>query len=254
MTTVRVVQGTRVLAVIRVETVTDETAVVVESGASVEVPAPAAPPARPRTWPAGLAWTAFGIVGLLAGSLLEASFWSPWNHSRWIGLALGAFAGLPALTVGAGLLFLVLKVVGRNIRFVDAMRALALLAWLPAVLTVASLAAYYPLSPQACVTFDGLLVAATAASSVAALASLRREPRSLRFTAGWATGSLAVILGLAALSSLDDVERGRPSIDLDLQAPIAGYAGTTESLDDYMASIRALAPPRPLETSATGGR
>jgi hypothetical protein len=247
MTTVRVVQGTRVLAQIRVETVAEGTTVEVDDAATVEAPAPAPPPAppRPRSWPAGLGWTAFGVAGLLARSLLEASFWSPWNHARWLGLALQAVLGPLVLAFGAGVLFIVLKVIGRRLRFADAVRATAFLAWLLPALTVTSQAAYYPLSPQAHSIFDGLLVAAAVSFSLAALASLRREPRSLTFTAAWAAVSLAAILGLTSVASLSDAESGKPAIDLDLQAPIAGYAGSAGNLDDYLAAIRTAAQPRP---------
>jgi hypothetical protein len=246
MTTVRVVQGARVLAEIRIDTLAEGTAVEVHSGAPVEAPVVSLPPVppRPRTWPAGVGWVAFGVAGLLAGSLLEAPFWSPWNHARWIGLARQAVLGPLGLAFGAGLLFLVLKVIGRRLRFADAVRAVAFLAWLLPAFTVASLATYYPLSPQLHSAFDSLLVAAAFSFACAALAGLRREPRSLIFTASWAAVSLAAILGLASVVSLNDAQNGTPTVDLELQAPIAGYAGAAETLDDYMAAIRAAAQPQ----------
>jgi hypothetical protein len=244
MTSLRVVQGTRVLAEIRIETVAEGTTVELTSEPPADHP-PAVPPAPPRSrnWPATLAWTVFGIAGILAGKVLEASFWSPWNHARWVALSSVAIACLLVLHLFAGILFLALKVIGRRLRFTDSLRALALLSWLFPAIGVASLAAYYPLTPSAHNWFVGLLGAVAASYAVAVLAGLRREPRSWRFTAGWTALSLLAILGLASVMALGSIERGEPLIDLDLQAPIAGYAGRAESLDEYLAAIRTKAAP-----------
>jgi hypothetical protein len=242
MTTVRVVQGNRVLAEIRVEALAEDTAVEVENGSRAGAPAPATPaPPRPRTWPGGLAWAAFGLAGILARRLLEVSFWSPWDHTRWTGLALLSFGGILILALGAGLLFVVLKVIGRRVLFVDAIRALSLLAWLLPALTAAALVGYYPLSPRGYFWFQVLVAVTTSSLAVAALASVRREPRSLAFTGAWAAVSCAAIVGLGIVVALGDAASGTPQIDLRLQPPIAGYAGTAESLDDYLAAIRSAA-------------
>jgi len=247
MTSLRVVQGTRVLAEIRIETVAEGTTGELASEAPADLspaaPPPAARPAPPRsrTWPAALAWTAFGVAGVLAEKVLEASFWSPWNHARCVTLSRVAIACLLVLHLFAGILFLALKVIGRRLRFTDSLRAMALLSWLFPAISVASLAAYYPLTPSAHNWFVGLLGAFAASYAVAVLAGLRREPRSWRFTAGWTFLSLLAILGLASMMALGSVERGEPLFDLDMQAPIAGYAGEAESLDDYLKAVRSAA-------------
>jgi hypothetical protein len=244
MTSLRVVQGTRVLAEIRIETVAEGTTVELTSEPRAET-LPAAPPAasRSRNWPATLAWTVFGVAGLLAEKVLGASFWSPWNHARWVTLVSVAIASVLVLHLLAGILFLALKVIGRRLRFNDSLRAMALLSWLFPAISAASLAAYYPLAPSAHSWFAGLLGAFAASYAVAVLAGLRREPRSWRFTAGWTSLTLLAILGLASVVALGSVERGEPVIDLDLQAPIAGYAGAAESLDDYLKAVRSAARP-----------
>ena len=108
---------------------------------------------------------------------------------------------------------------------------------------MAGLAAYYPLSPSDHNWFCGLLGVAAASFAVAALASLRREPRSLTFTAAWAAVSVVTILGLASVIALGSVKRGEPTIDLAIQAPLAGYAGRAESFDDYLEAVRGAAQP-----------
>ncbi len=54
---------------------------------------------------------------------------------------------------------------------------------------------------------------------------------------------MVTILGLASVIALGSVKRGEPTIDLAIQAPLAGYAGRAESFDDYLETIRAAAQP-----------
>jgi hypothetical protein len=243
MIAVRVVQGARVLAEVHVEASAETTTIEIADRPAVE--SPAAPstsqPAQPRTWPAALAWTALGVAGAVVTTLAEPSFWSPWNHTPAIGLAritLSTAFGLPTV---AAVLFLVLKVAGRHVRLVDVLRTLGSLVWLIPAIDAASLAAYYPLSPAQLSLFQGALVALLLPTIVAAIASIRREPRSLGFTAAWAVGTLAFLLGVSTLDRTSSQERGQPTFDLELLPPVAGYAGRAESLDDYLASIRSAA-------------
>jgi hypothetical protein len=192
------------------------------------------PERRRRGVPACLAYLALGVAGVLIGKLVEPSFWSPWNHTRWIGLLGDAITTGLALPLAAGALFLVLKVIGRLVRMADTLRALALLAWLFPVLNVVFLAAYYPLAPSQLSLFQGALAAVAVAIALATLASVRREPRSLAFTSAWAATVLVVIAGLATMASMSSRQTGEPNVDLSLQAPLAGYAGRAESLDDYL--------------------
>ncbi len=195
-------------------------------------------PDRRRGLPARLGYLAIGVAGVLAGQLLAAEFWSPWNHPRWIGLLGGAIGAAIALPAVAGAFFLVLKVVGRRIRMADTLRAVGLLAWLTPAAHVAFLLGYYPLSPSQYALFELGLGAVAGAMAFAILASVRREPRSLVFTLGWAATVLALVVGFVSVSAMTDRKRGQPSVDLKLQAPIAGYAGRTESFDSFLAAVR----------------
>jgi uncharacterized membrane protein YeaQ/YmgE (transglycosylase-associated protein family) len=215
---------------------------------TLEIPA-LRPEERRRGVAAWLGYLVLGVAGLLAGQLLEASFWSPWNHMRWIGLLGGAIGAAVALPLVAGVLFLVLKVIGRRVRMADTLRALGLLAWLVPATDIVLLVAYYPLSPSQFALLQLALGAATGATTVAVLASVRREPRSRTFTLAWAGTVLVFVAGFMAIAAMTSRQRGQPNVDLKLQAPLAGYAGRTESLDAYLGAVRQAAteglPPDP---------
>jgi hypothetical protein len=253
MIAVRVVQGTRVLAEVNLEASAEGATIEIADRPVLESPAAPPLPPPPRTWPAGLAWTALGVAGAAATTLVAPSFWSPWNHARASGLALSTLSMAIGLPTVAGGLFLVLKVAGRRVRMVDVLRTLGLLVWLIPAIDAASLAAYYPLSPAQFGLFQGALVALILPSIVATIAGIRREPRSLGVTAAWAACTLAFLLGVSTLGRMSGEERGQPTFDLVLYPPIAGYAGKAESLDEYLASIRAAADSS-LETAAAPTR
>jgi len=198
-------------------------------------------PDRRRGTAARLGYLALGVTGLLVNDLLEASFWSPWNHTRSVSLLGSAIAALVVLPTLAGILFLVLKVIGRRVRMADTLRAVGLLAWLAPAAQVLLLVAWYPLTPSQYALFQTGVGAVAAALSFAALASVRREPRSYLFSLGWAATVLLIVVGFMALSAEGNRKRGQPNVDLKLQAPIAGYAGRAESLDAFLGALRTMA-------------
>jgi hypothetical protein len=211
----------------------------VPDGPTLEIPASAwRHEDRRRGTASRIGYVALGVAGLLVGSLLEASFWSPWNHTRWVtlfGAAIGSAMGLPLL---GGFVFLVLKVIGRRVRMADTLCVLGLLAWLSPAAKVVALLAYYPLSPSQYAIFQVALTATASAISIAVLASVRREPRSLAYTLGWAGAVLVLAAGFTAMASMESRQRGAPSIDLNLQPPLAGYAGRAESFDAFLGAVR----------------
>ncbi len=211
----------------------------VSDSPTLEVPfAARSLPDRRRGMAARLVYVALGVAGIVANDLLEASFWSPWNHTRSVSVLGSATAALVLLPTLAGILFLVLKVIGRRVRMADTLRALGLLAWLAPAAQVVLLAAYYPLSPSQYALFQMGLVAVAAAVSFAVLASVRREPRSHVFSLGWAATVLVIVVGIISLSAMGDRKRGEPNVDLKLQPPVAGYAGRAESFDSFLAGVR----------------
>jgi hypothetical protein len=206
---------------------------------TLELPAAALRREERRRWKAAqLGYVALGVAAVLDGELVEPAFWSPWNHTRWVTLFGGAIGAAIALPVVAGAAFLVLKVIGRRLRIADTLRAVGLLAWLAPATKTAALLAYYLLSPSQHAHFQLALAAAGSAASVAILASVRREPRSAAYTLGWAGAVLVLAGGFMAMTSMSNRQRGTPSVDLNIQAPLAGYAGRAESFDDFLGAVR----------------
>jgi hypothetical protein len=194
---------------------------------------------RPLLHP--LLYLAGGICGMIVGGMLQPSFWSPWDHTRWSGLAAIAIGGSVMLLFLAGVLLVVLKTLGRPVRMADTMRAVSLLAWLNPAGTLLRLGAYYVLSSAAFGWLDSVTTALIVTTVVVTAASVRRERRSARFLLAWAGGTLLVIVAAAAAWAANQRQEGQPSIDLRVQAPLAGYAGRAESLDGYLGEVRAAA-------------
>jgi len=89
--------------------------------------------------------------------------------------------------------------------------------------------------------WENATVAVVLTAIVVTAASLRREPRSARFILGWAGGTLLLLAATAAAWTASRNQQGQPSIDLRVQAPLAGYAGRTESLEEYLGAVRSAA-------------
>ncbi len=196
---------------------------------------------RRRTLLNPLLYLAGGVAGLVAGSVIEPTFWSPWDHTRWVDLVGVALGGALVLSFMAGILFVVLKALGRQVRMADTMRALALLTWLSPAVSLLLLAAYYPLSSSAFSWLDNATTALVMTAVVVTAAGVRRQPRSARFLLGWAGGTLLLIAAMTAAWTVSRKQQGPPSVDLRVQAPVAGYAGRAESLDEYLAVVRTAA-------------
>jgi len=196
---------------------------------------------RRRTLPNLLRYLALGVAGLLAGVVIEPSFWSPSNDTRWGTLLGAAVAALVLLPFVGGTLFLVLKALGRQLRMSDTMRTLSLLVWLSPAGDLLLLAAYYPLSPSALVQVKGATVFTLLTVAAVALASVRRHPRSIRFMLAWAGAAVLLMGGVRVTSALNARQKGEPEVDLRVQVPLAGYAGRAESLEAYLGEVRSAA-------------
>ncbi len=179
-----------------------------------------------------------GVAGVAVGSVVDPSFWSPSDHTRWVGLVGIALGSALGLSLTAGALFVVLKALGRQVRMADTLRAVALLTWLGPAVSLLMLAAYYPLSASALSGLDGITTTLVITAVVVTLASVRREPLSARFLLGWAGGTLLLIAAMTSAWSISRRQTGPPSVDLRVQAPVAGYAGKAGSLEDYLGDVR----------------
>jgi hypothetical protein len=165
-------------------------------------------------------------------------FWSPWDHTRWADLVGVAVAAGLGLSLMAGILLVVLKALGRSVRMAHAMRAVALLALVGLVATLLRLVAYYPLLPRAFSWLDDAITVSVLTLVVVTVAGLRKERRSRRFVLAWAGGTLLLCLATAAAWTASRKQQGQPTIDLAVQAPLAGWAGRAQSMEDYLAAVR----------------
>ncbi len=182
-----------------------------------------------------------GVAGVAVGTVVDPSFWSPYDHTRWVGLAGIALGSAVGLSLLAGALFVVLKALDRQLRMADAMRALGLLTWLGPLVSLLLLAAYYPLSSSALSWLDSVTTTAVITGVVVTLASVRRERLTARFVFGWTGGTLLLIAAMSSAWSISQKQDGAPAVDLRVQAPLAGYAGRAGSLEDYLGAVRSAA-------------
>jgi hypothetical protein len=184
-----------------------------------------------------LRYLVLGVAALVLGDVVLPQFWSPWNHTRSVALLGAALASVVFLVLAAGTLFVVLKAFGRRVRLSDTLRTLALLAWLEPAIQLVLLAAYYPLSPGALAWFTAGAWIVAAVVAVVAMASVRRRPPSARFRTAWAVAALALAVGVASTSALFARRMGQPNVDVHVQVPLAGYAGRSGTLEDYLERV-----------------
>jgi hypothetical protein len=180
-----------------------------------------------------LRYAVVGMLGWLTMWVVEPSFWSPWQKDRGVALLGQALAALLALPLAAALLFVLLKAFGRRLRLADTLEALSRLVWLSPLASAAAYVAYYPLPATTFALVRGLLGMAVAAWIAASLAAIRRPGPSRLFRAAWATAAVLLAAGFGAIASLTSERTGQPKLDFHVQVPLAGYAGRSESLDDY---------------------
>jgi FHA domain-containing protein/Yip1-like protein len=193
---------------------------------------------RRRTLLHPLLYLLGGVAGAVLGTVIEPSFWSPSDHTRWVGLVTTAFGIALGLSFLAGALFVVLKALGRQVTMADTMRAVALLTWLGPAVSLLTLAAYYPLASSAFSWLDGITTTIVITAAVVTLASVRREPLTVRFVLGWAGGTLLLIAAMTSAWGISRKQDGPPNVDLRVQAPVAGYAGRAGSFGDYLEDVR----------------
>ena len=206
---------------------------------TIEVPAPERPhPERRRGFAHQLAYLGLGTLGLLAYTLTSADFWSPLAEDRGLQLGVSALLGIVLLPLGAIVLLIVLKAMGRGLRATDTLLSLARVVWLVPAVAASSLLAYYLLSPKG----RGLLMTGVTALAVAlaagAVASVRRPGPNTRFRLAW--GALAALLlsavGAATHSSAE--HSGAPAVDYDAQPPLFGFTGPKVDVDAHLLRVK----------------
>ena len=155
-----------------------------------------------------------GVAGLAAADLIDPSFWSPEDETRWVDFLGFALVASAVLFVLSGAVFVALKALGRQLRLAAALRTVSLLTWLFPLGNLVLLAAYYPLSPSGLGFLDGVVTLTTIVVVVTTLASLRRRPRSVSFVLTWAALTLLFLGAGSVLLDLESRQTGEPSVDL----------------------------------------
>ena len=186
-----------------------------------------------------------GVLGCLVLVVSDSDFWSPWQKSRWGELVSSALFAATALPVLALVLLGMLRLVGRHVRIADTLRALAIVFVAVAALELLDHLLYYVLPVAAYSLFSALAGIAGAAATIVYLASLRKPRPRTRFQATWALISLMLLVGIGLTSHLEEVRKGTPQVDHEVQPPIAGFAGPGHSLEHHFAAVH-----REAETAA----
>jgi FHA domain len=203
---------------------------------AIAIPSPATPVTDSALRAAGY-WAA-GIASWTAIALLDAGFWSPWEQDRQTKLAWLTLGTAISLPVVAFILMGLLRIVGRQARIGDVLRALALVSFGWVLFTLVEGATAYVLPVRLHALFVSLLGTGGAVASTAYLASLARPGPNGRFLLAWAAAIGALTLGLGAAGRLAARQAGIPQLDYDVSMPIAGVTGPASDLDTYLDKVR----------------
>ena len=186
-----------------------------------------------------LGYLLVGVTGLLVGGVIEPSFWSPEDETRWVDLLGMGLVAVVLLSVAAGVLFVALKALGRQLRLAATLRTVSLLTWLTPLANLVLLAAYYPLSPFGLGLFQTGVRITTVVVVVTTLVSIRRRPRPASFVLTWAAATLLFVGAGTVLLALEARQTGEPQVDLKVQVPLGDYAGRADSFEGYLGDVRA---------------
>ncbi len=203
---------------------------------AIAVPDPATPVPDSPLRAAGY-WAA-GIAAWTTIALLDAGFWSPWEQGRQAKLAWLTLGMAISLPITAFILMGLLRIVGRQARLGDVLRALALVSVGWVVFTLVEGATAYALSVRLHALLVSLLGTGGAVASTAYLASVARRGPNGRFLLAWAAAIGVLTLGLGAAGRLAARQAGIPQLDYDVSMPIAGMTGPASDLDTYLGRVR----------------
>jgi hypothetical protein len=179
-----------------------------------------------------------GVLGWLAFQALEADFWSPWQKNRALTLLSNGIMVLLMLPILAFVLLIILRTVGRSVRLSDTLVYLAGIIWLFPASAVTVFFAYYPLSSAVHSAFSSIFETVVVIVALVGAASLRRSRPSARFRMIWATALLAVFAAFSLLTHLEQRRNGVPQMKYEIQMPIFGFSGRSQSLETYLARLQ----------------
>jgi len=186
-------------------------------------------------------YIAAGVVAVLATTVANPAYWSPLSEERWLSLAVSALATVVLLPVMAVVLLIVLKAIGRRVRFADALAAVAGVAWLLPAAALLSFLSYYLFRPQGHSVVDGLLFAGAGVVGIVWLASVRRRGPNGTFRLAWGLAVAVLAAATAAASTSCSERMGAPSVNYKALPPVVGWTGPKVSLEVHLERVRAAA-------------
>jgi hypothetical protein len=195
-------------------------------------------PERRRTFRHHLGYLLVGTMGWLAYAVTRVELWSPWEKNRAGDVLTQALAALFLQPIAAFLLLVLLRAAGRRVRISDTLRAVARILWAFPLQALATMVAYYVLSPGMLSRVDGWLSSIVTIVIVVTLASVGRRGPSGGFRIAWAATLALLMVGLHAVGSIAARREGQPQTLYHVQIPLAGRTGPTASLDTYLKDLR----------------
>jgi hypothetical protein len=186
-------------------------------------------------------YIALGVVAVLVTTVANPAYWSPLSEERWLSLAVSALATVVLLPMGAVALLIVLKAIGRRVRFADALAAVAGVVWLLPAAALLSFVSYYLFPPRGHGVVDGLLFVGAAIVGIVWLVSVRRRGPNGTFRLAWGLGVAALAAASAAASTSCSERMGAPSVNYKALPPVVGWTGPKVSLDAHLERVQAAA-------------
>jgi FHA domain-containing protein len=181
---------------------------------------------------------AAGVVAVLATTMSNPAYWSPLSEDRWLSLAVSALATVVLLPVAAVVLLIVLKAIGRRVRFADALGAVAGVLWLLPAAALLSFLTYYVFRPEPHAVVEGLFASGAGIVTVVWLASVRRRGPNGRFRLAWGFGVAVLAAATAAASTSCSERMGAPSVNYKVQPPVLRWTGPRVTLDAHFERVR----------------
>jgi hypothetical protein len=184
------------------------------------------------------AYIAAGVLAVLATTVANPAYWSPLSEERWLSLAVSSLATVVLMPMAAVVLLIVLKAIGRRVRFADALAAVVGVAWLMPAAALLSFLTYYLFRPGPYAVVEELLAVGAGIVAVVWLVSVRRRGPNGRFRLAWGFGVAVLAAATAAASTSCSERMGAPSVNYKVQPPVLRWTGPRVTLDAHFERVR----------------
>lgn len=193
---------------------------------------------RRRSYQHHILYLLSAVAGYLAFVVLQTEFWAPWEKEKSTALMWHSIGALATTSMGAGLVLVALRTLGRRVRFADPLGRIAALLWLMPAATLLSYIAYYLLPTSFYMVSIKVVHATCLGVAIYGIASLRREtPMSNRLFASWVFIAILIIVGQSTLKSVDSKQKGMAKGDPVVLPPLGSITGPSHALDRFYSRI-----------------